>query len=351
MKQEQIKQKKTKLHLIFKMLAILAILAFISVLFVGGIDGYQSGMERYQANQVEKKMNLTNLQSAIQLLYGENSDEACKESDDSGLCADKCTTAADCATGWACVNGVCSDSCNNDAQCGDSAYDHCKETRKKCIRCEKDNPYFNGITCTTCPENTPWWNENAGACEACPSGTEWIHRRQRCVAYECRSNEDCKGRTDMEKPYCYLNGGASCSNYNEFYNHFSGVCADAAKEVKASGTVNGRTMYVSSKEMGYLSAERFCKALGKKPVTRDSLGCSGYTTGSWDATCFSDSDYVGEKDSAIVNEISELYKNANDNVAWLDSNYGDSCKGYVLYLHLAKVDYVHWQGSAQALCE
>lgn len=321
-------------------------------------------------------------------------DEHCER----GKCTPNCTTATECDEGQACVEGVCSESCTADTQCrfdehceggkctpncatsadckdsskpvcnalsgqceactleeqcGNSVYDHCNQTSGKCVKCTADKPYFNGTTCTTCPTATPQWNETTGACEACPSGT--FSYGGKC--YDgCRSNDDCKGRTDFAKPYCYMYNGYTCSN--EFSgptsSYFSGVCADAAEEIQTSGTVNGRIMYVSRRKMTYWSAERFCKALGKKRVSRDSLGCRGYTTGRSIGMCFSGDDFVnGTGGGGVSGELYELYKqyNANDYYAWLDDDYENSCLAYYVCLSNGRVSAGVRNSYSRVLCE
>ena len=226
------------------------------------------------------------------------------------------------------------------------------ESEEGCA-CSGDKPYWDGSKCTTCPEGSQPLNgkcvcNNDTSKEWKASATDGACNEDRVG--ECESNADCG-----PGEYCYISYGKSCSNefdpdkfgFGTRYLNTKSECRNARGDAipgKKTGFVLGKP----NKDWGYMtwwSAERFCKALGRKQVTLNTLKCS----------IAPDSSYCMDVDGNIVADLKADF--GSDSGMWLadeckyEYDY-DNCRMYRIYLDSGYADTgdLH-DGGNQALCE
>ncbi len=180
--------------------------------------------------------------------------------------------------------------CTENADCKDSSRPRCNVEQGNCESCPSETPVWLNNECVECETDEdclakgtekPVCNTTEGKCEPCPDGQQWKESAQGCVAYECRTNEDCNPDGGFEK-YCYLKHGVANST-SEWQDddpngeNYSGECHKVSDDLLKEKPTNIQNInfYGSNKEMNWWSSCRFCAARAK---TSDE-GCVGTAEG------------------------------------------------------------------------
>ncbi len=184
-------------------------------------------------------------------------------------------------SGTACVD------CMTDTDCADT-FDTpiCKTDEHICVECMADED------CLAKGTENPICNTTEGKCEPCPEGESWKKSAQGCVAYECRTNEDCNPDGGFEK-YCYLAAGASPTSEwqddDPNGENYSGECHKVSDDLlkKEPTNIQGKDFYGSNKMMNWWTSCRFCAAHAKK----SDEGCVGTADGPSFMAAYHDIDW------------------------------------------------------------
>ena len=287
-------------------------------------------------------------------------------SDDKG----ECTCEEDEKT----CNGGCCAGCEggkvwNGKKCAcPSGAEKSGEDGEECA-CSTATPYWDGTKCTACPEGS---KAEGGKCVCNNDSTkEWKASLENggCDKErvgECESNSDC-GLGE----YCYMYYGNDCTQ--EFKTDKFGVgindsnksqCKKAKSDINTSGDTNSKYI-LSTKDMTWWSAERFCNALGKHMVKISDLNCCNTSLGgTMTGTCYAKKEEgTCSSSNGLSDEIKALRKAENGTEAsgkhsyWLYDLYTsttadrNSCSAYYVYLNYGNVFYFNRNSYVYALCE
>ena len=143
----------------------------------------------------------------------------------------------------------------------------------------------------------------------------------------CTENSDCCGGY-----FCWFANNTNC------YSSGVGECKKVSDYNPDTKTMSdNKTWTHSTKTMNWWSAQNWCKAQGKKPVSRADIGCAGVLRGSYCTT----SDTL----KAIQGQWGSY------GFHWLE-DYGNSCLAYDVYFvnSLVTTGYRD-HNSAYALCQ
>ena len=153
--------------------------------------------------------------------------------------------------------------CTAKTDCKNPSKPQCNTDINQCVQCLTYND------CTDTPA-TPQCNTDTNTCEACPPKS--VFYEGECVSYECRSNEDCADKGSDY--YCYVKEGYE--REQEFTSDpsdddFGGQCRNALTD--ASWAEN-KKYALSTVDMNWYSAFRFCEKLNKRVPSYTDLGYS-----------------------------------------------------------------------------
>ncbi len=176
--------------------------------------------------------------------------------------------------------------CTADSDCTDTPdTPKCNTNINKCVPClsagdckNPDKPQCNTANkCVECltyndckNDRMPQCDTNTNTCKPCQPKSIWY--KDNCYSYECRSNEDCADKgADY---YCYVKEGYE--REQEFTSDpsdddFGGQCRNALTD--ASWAEN-KKYALSTVDMNWYSAFRFCKKLNKRVPSYTDLGYS-----------------------------------------------------------------------------
>ncbi len=233
---------------------------------------------------------------------------------------------------------------------------------ESCITCDAGFTWDEATEkCVECVDNTDCTDPtkpvcSAGVCAGCPSGKIWDTTRNTCRSPdECRTNEDCAIKGDGY--YCYMKGGYNCTT--EFLDgdasYNNGTCRKASDDIETNSTsIN----YVLSRvNMNWWSAQRFCKALGKKAVSMEAFQCAhSFCASGCDANNFgycheTADDGVGSNNADNISFIiKELYKGYGVKDVWTSLDF-NSCYSYDVYFPSGDVTHDNNTINNYALCQ
>ena len=346
------------------MVEMLGTLAIIGVLSIGGIAGYNLGMEKQRANELLEASLQRAYTVSAQLLSGRNASLVEFNHDTKKAGGEFATTIGTPA--------------NN--QFGIQIQNVNQNVCKALVRSITDNSPLRGVTLTGTQKNiteddcqetnnlTLFYNENMtptgnvnftdpacagvtcegnltcfhGECkcsdgtfpcgtECCAEGTYCVrdgedNKAYICVAPAvekggCASNSDC-----TSDQYCKFSGG-SCAGPT------GGTCTDKGtlENNFTPYTVAGLEIYKSSSGMNWWNAKNLCQAHGKQLVTMADLGMSDQAGKS---SCYFDHSKTTDKrlqctcsgDESCTQIASELYTIGTSGYLWLaDNSKANSC--------------------------
>ena len=217
----------------------------------------------------------------------ENCDGECECKD--GVCTcvpTQCTESEEC-------RGKCSENCDGECECKDGVCacvpTQCtksEECRGKCSQnCDGECECKEGV-CACVPTQCTESEECQGKCsENCDGECECKEGVCACVPTQCQADTDCEGKCGEEclgacrcgenntctcDSYCTSNADCPSNNYCDFRKNMTSTCQKPEKGICLPVnpmTVGDGTYTSSSDKMDYWSAQNFCSAVGKSPVS------------------------------------------------------------------------------------
>ena len=148
----------------------------------------------------------------------------------------------------------------------------------------------------------------------------------------CTVNSDCCGAYFCwfaNNSNCHEAGAGQCKKVSDF---------TPTPAAAATVTAAGKT-WIRSNVMNWWSAQNWCEAQGKKPVSRADLGCEDN---------LNDNTYCTQSGTVLKAIQATTWKNYGYH--WLE-DYGNSCAAYGVYFSNSDVHDNYRHGNRYALCQ
>ena len=206
------------------------------------------------------------------------------------------------------------------------------------------------ITRTQCPAGTttsgPGYycssvgciSDSAECNQACSNATNVEECKKGVPACGCRATSNiCTKNADCDDDYfCWFANNTNC------YSSSVGECKKVSDYMPSSSTVATTTAagktWIRSTGMNWWSAQNWCKAQGKKPVSRADIGCGDNLDGTY---CMQSGTVL----KAIQDTTWRGYGSH-----WLE-DFGNSCSAYNVTFDSSYVSYNGRYASRYALCQ